>query len=65
MNTPVNTAKFEAARKALEALAPLAKELAAIDKTKVEDSEDKFLLIRMARLDHLIREVTKGKSLRS
>ena len=61
--TKLAQSDVDAVKKAFETLAPIAKRLAAIDKTKVEDSEDKFLVIRMTRLDHLIREVTKGKSL--
>lgn len=60
----LDAAKVKAMSDALVALAPLASELSKIDKSKLDDSKDKFLVIRMVRLDHLIREVRSGDSLR-
>jgi len=50
-------------RKACELVQKAAAPLLKINKSKVEDSELKFLLIRAVRADHLAREVAKTKSL--
>lgn len=50
---------------ACEALRKAAQPLLKADKSKIEDSEVKFLLIRAVRADHLAREVAGKKSLRS
>lgn len=61
----VNPTELEAFTKAAEALRAAAAPLLKVDRTKVEDSEVKFLLIRAVRADHLGREVKGKKSLRS
>ena len=55
----------DALKEALKLIQPLAKKLASVDKTKLTETEDKFVVIRAIRLDHLIRETLSGKSLRS
>jgi len=55
----------EQVKEALKLIQPLAKKLASTDKSKLTESEDKFMIIRMVRLEHLIRETLNGKSYRS
>jgi len=61
----LNAQKVSQFKEALKLLQATAKELASVDKSKLEDSEDKFLVIRAVRIDHAIRETLSGKSLKS
>lgn len=56
--------EVEAIKAQLKAMQPLVKKLATVDKSKLDESKDKFLVIRMTRLEHLIRETLSGDSLR-
>jgi hypothetical protein len=47
----------DAMDKALLALYPIVKKLATIDKSKLDESEDKFIVIRAVRLEHTMREL--------
>ena len=58
-----NTLRVEALYKALEAAQTIAVELNAIDRTKLTESEDKFLSIRLPRIIHITQETTLGKSM--
>ena len=63
--TNVTAQQMEAFKKAAEALNAAAAPLLKVDRTKIEDSETKFLLIRATRAEHLAREIKTGKSQRS
>ena len=63
--TNATASQLEAFKKATEALRLAAAPLLKMDRTKIEDSEVKFLLIRATRADHLAREVKSGKSQRA
>lgn len=58
------TSDVQAFLEGLKTLAPIALKLSKIDKSKLDESKEKFLVIRAVRLEHLIREVSKGESLR-
>ena len=58
-----DTLKVEAFYKVVEQMELLALDLNAVDKTKLTESEDKFLAIRLTRLIHAAEEMLSGKSL--
>lgn len=64
-NTSIPTTEVEALTKALTAIQPLVTKISKMDRTKLTESEDKFLHIRATRLEHTIREALKGKSFKA
>ena len=58
-----DTLKVTALYKALESAQTIALELNAQDRTKLTESEDKFLAIRLPRIIHVVQETTLGKSM--
>ena len=64
MSKTLTQTEVEALKKSMETIQPLVRKLAAVPKAELEDSDDKFVVIRCLRLDHTIRELLKGKSLR-
>lgn len=61
----LNQADVTEFKTALKAAQLAAKKLMAVNKSELEESADKFLVIRAVRIDHTVREVLSSKSLRS